>query len=426
MKTGEENIYMIKKSDSVIINGKSVLRGRVSVQGSKNAALPIIASAILVDDEMVLHNVPDLSDIHVMLEILQHLGASYTFENGVVQLDCRGLENKKIPDELSTKLRASSLLLGPMLARFGECEVGMPGGCTIGSRPLDIHFKGFEKLGAEVYLENGVIRAQTQQLEGDFTLDFRSVGATENLIMAAVFSPSHVILRNIATEPEIMNMIDFLNKAGARIRLTGQATVEIEGVSQLSYCEHQIDPDRIEAATLLIAGVASGGEVTITGAKVEDLKVLLEKLQEMNAKVEIGHDYITVGYQGELVGTTIKTEVHPGFPTDMQSQMCVLMTQASTPSLVIENIFTNRFQHIGELQKMGAKARIEGNVAYIEKSSLTGCRVAGYELRGAASMVMAGILADGVTRVNNLKYLYRGYEAIIEKFQHLGADIAYV
>jgi UDP-N-acetylglucosamine 1-carboxyvinyltransferase len=302
----------------------------------------------------------------------------------------------------------------------------MPGGCTIGSRPLDIHFKGFEKLGAEVYLENGVIRAQTEQLEGDFTLDFRSVGATENLIMAAVFSPSRVVLRNIATEPEIMNMIDFLNKAGARIRLTGQATVEIEGVPRLSYCEHQIDPDRIEAATLLIAGFASGGEVTLTGAKVEDLKVLLEKLQEMNAKVEIGPDYITVGYQGEILGTTIKTEVHPGFPTDMQSQMCVLMTQASTSSLVIENIFTNRFQHIGELQKMGAKARIEGNIAYIEKSNLTGCRVAGYELRGAASMVMAGILAEGVTRVNNLKYLYRGYEAIIEKFQHLGADIAYV
>jgi len=414
------------RTDSIIMNGKVQLRGRVSVQGSKNAALPQLAAAILSSEEVILHNVPNLSDIRVMLEILGHLGATYTFEDGVVHLDTKNVELKKIPDDLSNKLRASSLLLGPLLARFGECEVGMPGGCSIGSRPLDIHFKGFEKLGAEVYLENGMIRAKGSDLNGEFTLDFQSVGATENLIMSSVLGKGRVVLRNIAVEPEIMNMIDFLNKGGARIRMIDSATVEIEGVDKIGYVEHQVDPDRIEAATILLAGAATRGEVTVVGAKAEDLSILLDKLQEMGFKVIVERDMITVSYQGEFTGTTIKTAVHPGFPTDMQSQMCILMTQASTSSLVIENIFNNRFQHIGELQKMGAKARVEGNIAHIEPSELTGCRVAGYELRGSAAMVMAGLIADGVTRVSNLKYLYRGYEAFIEKLQHLGADISYV
>lgn len=414
------------RTDSVIINGKTQLKGQVSVQGSKNAALPILAATVLSTEEVVLHNVPDLSDIRAMLEILGHLGAVYTFENGVVHIDTKNIELKNIPDEMTTKLRASSLLLGPLLSRFGTCEVGMPGGCSIGARPLDIHFKGFEKLGATVYLENGVIRAVSKGLDGDFTLDFQSVGATENLIMSAVLGQGKVTLRNIAVEPEIFNMIDFLNKAGARINMIDSVTVEIEGVEKIGYTEHQVDPDRIEAATLLVAGLASKGEVTVVGAKPEDMSIFLDKLREMGARVIIDGDKITVGYDGTLKGVTIKTAVHPGFPTDMQSQMAVLMTQADSSSLVVENIFNNRLQHIGELQKMGIKAHIEGNVAHIEPSELTGCRVAGYELRGAASMVIAGVIADGVTRVSNLSYLYRGYENFIEKLQHLGAEISYV
>lgn len=417
----------MNRTDSVIINGKAQLRGHVSVQGSKNAALPILAAAVLNGEEVILHNVPELSDIRAMLEMLEYLGATYTFENGVVHLNTKDIQLKRIPDEMSNKLRASSLLLGPLLARFGSCEVGMPGGCSIGARPLDIHFKGFEKLGATVYLENGMIRAISNNgLDGDFTLDFQSVGATENLIMSAVLGKGKVILRNIAMEPEIMNMIDFLNKGGAKIRLTDAATCEIEGVDMIGYTEHQVDPDRIEAATLLIAGLATKGEVTVSGSNPDDMSIFLDKIREMGARVVIEHDKITVSYVGPLQGVTIKTAVHPGFPTDMQSQMAVLMTQAESSSLVVENIFSNRYQHIGELQKMGAKARVEGNIAYIEPSELTGCRVAGYELRGAASMIIAGLLADGVTRVSNLHYLYRGYENFIEKLIHLGAEISYV
>lgn len=414
------------RTDSVIINGGTQLRGQVSVQGSKNAALPILAATVLCSDQVVLHNVPDLSDIRAMLEILGHLGAEYTFENSVLHLNNSNLQMKHIPDELTTKLRASSLLLGPLLARFGSCEVGMPGGCSIGARPLDYHFKGFEKLGATVYLENGVIRAVSNGLDGNFTLEFQSVGATENLIMSAVLGKGKVTLKNIAIEPEIFNMIDFLNKSGAKINVIDSVTVEINGVEKLGYSEHQIDPDRIEAGTLLVAGLASKGEVTVSGAKAEDMTMFLEKLREMGAKVIVNKDKITVGYTGKLSGTTIKTAVHPGFPTDMQSQMTVLMTQADSASLVIEDIFNNRLQHIGELQKMGIKAHIENNVAHIEPSNLTGCRVAGYELRGAASMIIAGVIANGATRVSNLHYLYRGYENFVEKLQHLGAEITYV
>lgn len=414
------------RTNSVIINGGNPLSGQVSIQGSKNATLPILSAAILFKEEVILHNVPELSDIHVMLEILEYLGATYTFEQGTVHLNCENLQNRSVPDELSNKLRASSLILGPLLARFGYCELGMPGGCAIGNRPLDLHFKGLQALGSEIYLESGMIRAQTEGLKGEFTLDFPSVGATENLLSASVLSDGVVTIHNIAIEPEIMSMIDFLRKAGARIYKKDPATVVIEGVNELSSVEYYIPPDRIEAGTYLVAAFATKGNVTLLDVDPEDLHAPLQKLQEMGAHIEIGENSVSLSYNGEIRSTTIKTSTHPGFPTDLQSPFCVLMTQANAPSILVENIFNSRFRYIDELIKMNAMIRVEGNVAYIEPSKLSGCKINSFDLRGSAAMIIAGLVSEGVTRVTDLHYLYRGYEALIEKLQHLGADICYV
>lgn len=397
----------------------------MSIQGSKNATLPILSTAVLFKQEVVLHNVPELSDIYVMLDILSHLGATYSFDQGTVQLDCKNLKNRRIPEEFSNKLRASSLILGPMLARFGDCELGMPGGCVIGNRPLDLHFKGLQALGSAVYVESGMIRAQTEGLEGEFTLDFPSVGATENLISATVFNKGTVTLHNVAIEPEIMSMIEFLNQAGAKIERKEPATLVIEGVDALNSVEFRVPPDRIEAGTFLVAAFATKGNVTLRDANPDDMQAVLQKLSEMGAKIDIEGDRISLAYDGEIHGTTIKTSTHPGFPTDLQSPFCVLMTQATTPSILVENIFNSRYRYIDELQKMNANIRVEGNVAYVEPSRLSGCKIHSHELRGAASMILAGLTSDGVTRVTDLHYLYRGYESLVEKLQHLGADICY-
>lgn len=417
----------MNKSETVIVNGLNPLRGRVSIQGSKNAALPILAASTLFKGEVVLHNVPNLADIHSMLAILQFLGADYTFENGVVRLDCSKLESKEIPDELSTKLRASSLLLGPLLARFGKTEVAMPGGCKIGTRPMDIHFKGFEKFGAEVTLENGLIYLSGENLEGEFTLEFPSVGATENLVMSAVYNADRIVLRNFAKEPEVMDLIKFLLTGGARIAFSEDHTsLIIEGVSQLRNAEFTIQADRIEAGTFLIAAFATKGSVELTGVNPEHLSFPLEKLTEMGADIKIDKDRISLAYNGVINGTHIKTEVYPGFPTDLQSQMGVLLTQADKASSLTETVYERRFSYIDELLRMNGKIKVDSRTAYFEPSELSGCRVEGFDLRGTASMIIAGLVSDGVTHVSGLKHMYRGYEAFVEKLQHLGADICYV
>lgn len=419
-----------KRTDSVIINGQTKLNGTVNIQGSKNAALPILAATTLFDGKVKLYNVPDLEDIHSLLSILEYLGATYTFEAGVVELNCANITSKQIPDELSTKLRASSLLLGPLLARFGEAQVAMPGGCKIGTRPMDIHFKGFEKLGASVKLENGLINTyidrETTPLAGDFTLDMPSVGATENLVSVAVYNDETVTLRNFAKEPEVMDLVKFLQAGGADIQFSeDHSSMIIKPVKQLKDVEYTIQPDRIEAGTFLFAALATKGSVKLLGVIPEHLAAPLEKLRDMGAEITVGKDTIELKSPAEFKGTNVKTDVYPGFPTDLQSPMGVLMTQASTHSTLIENVYENRFTYIDELLRMNGQIRVDSSTAIFEPSKLSGCRVEGYDLRGSASMIIAGLVANGVTHVSGLHYLYRGYEALVEKLKHLGADICY-
>ncbi|MGF7535730.1 UDP-N-acetylglucosamine 1-carboxyvinyltransferase [Bacillus mexicanus] len=422
MSTQIKNI----KADSVIVSGNTPLHGQVTTQGSKNAALPILAALPLVP-EVELTNVPDLSDIHVMVDILKYLGAEGSFKDGEIKLNLRNLMNRPISEDFSTKLRASSLFLGPLLGKYGETRVSMPGGCVIGSRPLDIHLNGFKSLGANVNLEAGNNMVDTPNgLEGEYTLPFPSVGATQNLISASVFSPSTVQLNNVAVEPEVFELVDFLNAAGAKIEFSHPKTLTITGVKKLNSVRFKVQPDRIEAFTLLTAAVASKGSVRVTHCCPDHLSAPLQALVDMGVKVEIGDDWIEASYVGPLKGVKIETGVFPAFPTDCQQQISILMTLAETPSVLTEKVFNSRFRHLDELMKMGAEIKVtENNVAVIHPSQLTGCRVDSYDLRGAASMIMAGIASNGVTTVQSLRYLYRGYEEFIEKLNFLGAEISY-
>ncbi|MED2737426.1 UDP-N-acetylglucosamine 1-carboxyvinyltransferase [Bacillus toyonensis] len=412
------------KTDSVIVSGNTKLFGTVTTQGSKNAALPVLSSLVLVP-EVELSNLPDLSDIHVMVDILKYLGATGSFKEGVLRLDLRNLKSRPISEEFSTKLRASSLFMGPLLGKFGEARVGMPGGCVIGSRPLDIHLSGFKALGAVDHKDAGNITVSAESLQGQFTLPFPSVGATQNLICASVFSPTSVQLNNIAVEPEIFELVNFLNAAGADITFSHPKSLMIKGVKELKPVKFKVQPDRIEAFTLLVAGVASKGSVKVTDCVPEHLSAPLQSLADMGAKVEYGEDWIQASYVGPLQGIQVETGVFPAFPTDCQQQISILMTMAESDSILAEKVFNSRFRHLDELRKMGAEMKIEGNIAVIQPSTLTGCRVSSYDLRGAASMIIAGITSSGVTTVKDLRYLYRGYEEFIEKLNFLGAEISY-
>lgn len=414
------------KTNSVIVNGGKKLKGTVSVQGSKNTTLPILASSLLFKNKIILRNVPDITDVRAMLDIMSHLGTKYSFENNVLKLDNSELTNNVISDEFTNKIRASSLLLGPLLSRFGRCGVGMPGGCSIGSRPLNFHFDGFEHLGANIFVKEGIVNAEGNSINGDYTLEFPSVGATQNLVNASIYNKESVILRNIAIEPEVISMLEFLNLGGADIEFIERNTIKINGIKELKPVEYQIPPDRIEAGTLLVAAFVTKGEVTLKGIKPEEISVIIQKLEDMGAKITNTEDKVTLKYNGEILGTNIRTGVHPAFPTDMQAQFSVLMTQASTNSRITETIFSNRFRHLDELMKLNANVEVEKNIAFIQPSKLSACRVQGYDLRGSASMVIAGLVAKGSTRVNELQYLYRGYESFIEKLRFLGAEIVYV
>ncbi|MFP3727447.1 UDP-N-acetylglucosamine 1-carboxyvinyltransferase [Priestia filamentosa] len=416
-----------KRTNSVIINGGRKLKGTARVQGSKNAALPILAATVLVPRKVTLYNVPEIDDVKAMLEIMEYLGATYTFEKNVVVIDNEHLENKIISDELSSKLRASSLLLGPLLARFGSCSVGMPGGCSIGRRPLNYHFDGFEHLNSTVTVEEGIIKASSNDIKGEYNLDFPSVGATQNLVSSSVYTKEGVIIRNIALEPENMALFNFLNTMGADVQMVDTNAVQVTGVERLQGGEFTIPFDRIEAGTLLVAAFATKGEITLTGVKPQEMTCILQKLMDMGAYIETRENEIALKYNGKILGANIRTGVHPAFPTDMQSQFSILMTRAEENfSVITETIFENRFRHLDELRKLSANVDIQKNVAIIYPSKLSACPVKGYDLRGSASMVIAGLIAKGATRVEGLEYMYRGYEAFVEKLTHLGADIYYI
>ncbi|HIA6737311.1 TPA: UDP-N-acetylglucosamine 1-carboxyvinyltransferase [Staphylococcus aureus] len=415
--------------DKIVIKGGNKLTGEVKVEGAKNAVLPILTASLLASDKpSKLVNVPALSDVETINNVLTTLNADVTYkkdENAVV-VDATKTLNEEAPYEYVSKMRASILVMGPLLARLGHAIVALPGGCAIGSRPIEQHIKGFEALGAEIHLENGNIYANAKDgLKGtSIHLDFPSVGATQNIIMAASLAKGKTLIENAAKEPEIVDLANYINEMGGRITGAGTDTITINGVESLHGVEHAIIPDRIEAGTLLIAGAITRGDIFVRGAIKEHMASLVYKLEEMGVELDYQEDGIRVRAEGELQPVDIKTLPHPGFPTDMQSQMMALLLTANGHKVVTETVFENRFMHVAEFKRMNANINVEGRSAKLEgKSQLQGAQVKATDLRAAAALILAGLVADGKTSVTELTHLDRGYVNLHGKLKQLGADI---
>ncbi|HBC4533251.1 TPA: UDP-N-acetylglucosamine 1-carboxyvinyltransferase [Staphylococcus aureus] len=415
--------------DKIVIKGGNKLTGEVKVEGAKNAVLPILTASLLASDKpSKLVNVPALSDVETINNVLTTLNADVTYkkdENAVV-VDATKTLNEEAPYEYVSKMRASILVMGPLLARLGHAIVALPGGCAIGSRPIEQHIKGFEALGAEIHLENGNIYANAKDgLKGtSIHLDFSSVGATQNIIMAASLAKGKTLIENAAKEPEIVDLANYINEMGGRITGAGTDTITINGVESLHGVEHAIIPDRIEAGTLLIAGAITRGDIFVRGAIKEHMASLVYKLEEMGVELEYQEDGIRVRAEGDLQPVDIKTLPHPGFPTDMQSQMMALLLTANGHKVVTETVFENRFMHVAEFKRMNANINVEGRSAKLEgKSQLQGAQVKATDLRAAAALILAGLVADGKTSVTELTHLDRGYVDLHGKLKQLGADI---
>lgn len=415
--------------DKIVIKGGNKLTGEVKVEGAKNAVLPILTASLLASDKpSKLVNVPALSDVETINNVLTTLNADVTYkkdENAVV-VDATKTLNEEAPYEYVSKMRASILVMGPLLARLGHAIVALPGGCAIGSRPIEQHIKGFEALGAEIHLENSNIYANAKDgLKGtSIHLDFPSVGATQNIIMAASLAKGKTLIENAAKEPEIVDLANYINEMGGRITGAGTDTITINGVESLHGVEHAIIPDRIEAGTLLIAGAITRGDIFVRGAIKEHMASLVYKLEEMGVELDYQEDGIRVRAEGELQPVDIKTLPHPGFPTDMQSQMMALLLTANGHKVVTETVFENRFMHVAEFKRMNANINVEGRSAKLEgKSQLQGAQVKATDLRAAAALILAGLVADGKTSVTELTHLDRGYVDLHGKLKQLGADI---
>ncbi|MBG1512028.1 UDP-N-acetylglucosamine 1-carboxyvinyltransferase [Staphylococcus aureus] len=415
--------------DKIVIKGGNKLTGEVKVEGAKNAVLPILTASLLASDKpSKLVNVPALSDVETINNVLTTLNADVTYkkdENAVV-VDATKTLNEEAPYEYVSKMRASILVMGPLLARLGHAIVALPGGCAIGSRPIEQHIKGFEALGTEIHLENGNIYANAKDgLKGtSIHLDFPSVGATQNIIMAASLAKGKTLIENAAKEPEIVDLANYINEMGGRITGAGTDTITINGVESLHGVEHAIIPDRIEAGTLLIAGAITRGDIFVRGAIKEHMASLVYKLEEMGVELDYQEDGIRVRAEGELQPVDIKTLPHPGFPTDMQSQMMALLLTANGHKVVTETVFENRFMHVAEFKRMNANINVEGRSAKLEgKSQLQGAQVKATDLRAAAALILAGLVADGKTSVTELTHLDRGYVDLHGKLKQLGADI---
>ncbi|EUW53813.1 UDP-N-acetylglucosamine 1-carboxyvinyltransferase 1 [Staphylococcus aureus M0286] len=415
--------------DKIVIKGGNKLTGEVKVEGAKNAVLPILTASLLASDKpSKLVNVPALSDVETINNVLTTLNADVTYkkdENAVV-VDATKTLNEEAPYEYVSKMRASILVMGPLLARLGHAIVALPGGCAIGSRPIEQHIKGFEALGAEIHLENGNIYANAKDgLKGtSIHLDFPSVGATQNIIMAASLAKGKTLIENAAKEPEIVDLANYINEMGGRITGAGTDTITINGVESLHGVEHAIIPDRIEAGTLLIAGAITRGDIFVRGAIKEHMASLVYKLEEMGVELDYQEDGIRVRAEGELQPVDIKTLPHPGFPTDMQSQMMALLLTANGHKVVTETVFENRFMHVAEFKRMNANINVEGRSAKLEgKSQLQGAQVKATDLIAAAALILAGLVADGKTSVTELTHLDRGYVDLHGKLKQLGADI---
>ena len=413
--------------DKIVIKGGHKLQGTVHISGAKNAVLPVIAASIIASEgKSVIKDVPVLADVYTINEVLRNMNAEVGFENNTVTVDATDKLTTEAPFEYVRKMRASVLVLGPLLARYGHAKVALPGGCAIGSRPIDLHLKGFEAMGAEVHFGNGFVEVSVAgRLQGaKIYLDMPSVGATENIMMAAALAEGQTIIENCAKEPEIVDLANFLNKMGGKIVGAGTETIRIDGVEKLTGTEHAIIPDRVEAGTFMVAAAITGGNVFIENAVSEHLRSVISKLEEMDVTIKEENNGLRIIGPEKLKATDIKTLPHPGFPTDMQSQMMALMLRAGGTSVITETVFENRFMHVEEFRRMGAQAKIEGRSVIVEgPSDIQGAEVAATDLRAGAALVLAGLIAEGITRVTELKHLDRGYVDFTEKLAALGADI---
>jgi UDP-N-acetylglucosamine 1-carboxyvinyltransferase len=413
--------------EKIIVRGGQRLYGSVKVEGAKNAVLPVLAATLLASDgKSVIRDVPTLSDVYTINEVLRNLNAEVAFNNNTVVVDASRVLKEEAPFEYVRKMRASVLVMGSLLARNGRARVALPGGCAIGSRPIDQHLKGFEAMGAKVKVGNGFIEAEVEgRLKGaKIYLDFPSVGATENIMMAATLAKGTTIIENVAKEPEIVDLANFLNKMGGNVRGAGTGTLRIEGVDVLFGAEHHIIPDRIEAGTFMVASAITGGNVLVQGAVPEHLSSLIAKMEEMGVTIIEESDGVRVIGPEKLKAVDIKTMPHPGFPTDMQSQMMALLLRAEGTSMITETVFENRFMHVEEFRRMNADIKIEGRSVILNgPSNLQGAEVSATDLRAAAALILTGLVSEGNTRVTELKHLDRGYVNFHGKLASLGADI---
>lgn len=408
------------------IEGGRRLRGTVYAAGAKNAALPALAAALLSSEPVTVQRVPDLDDVHTLVCLLEHLGARVRRPRpGVVTVDPPDRPVPWAPEELVRRMRASFLVLGPLVARWGEARIPLPGGCAIGNRPVDLHLHGLAALGARVEQRGSEVCVRAHRLRGaTIYLDVPSVTATENLLMAAVLARGRTVIENAAREPEVVDLADLLRAMGARIRGAGSGRIEVEGVAELGGCRHRLIPDRIEAGTYLLAGAITAGTVTVAAVRPEHMAALLAKLQAAGADLEVGEDHVTVRARGRPGPLDVRTLPYPGFPTDLQAPLTALLTVATGTSTVTETVFEHRFGHVPELVRMGARIRVQGATAVIEGvAGLVGARVEATDLRAGAALVLAGLAAEGVTEVAGVHHIDRGYEQLVERLAALGARV---
>lgn len=411
-----------------LVEKSSPLRGTVEVSGSKNAVLPIMAASILTDEKCQIMEAPVLRDVDVMCKLLGSIGSQVkaNYEDSTIEIETSNIIASEAPYELVKKMRASILVMGPLLARTGKAKIALPGGCAIGARPINLHLKGFQALGAEITEGHGYVEAKADKLVGaNVYLDFPSVGATENIMMAAVLADGITVIENVAEEPEIVDLANFLNKMGAKIKGAGTDTIKIEGVEALHGTKHAVIPDRIETGTFMVAAAITRGDILIKNVVPDHVKPIIAKLKECGIVIEDTDEGLRVrGDVNELISTDIKTLPYPGFPTDMQSQFMAFLTTVSGPSVVIETVFENRYMHIGELNRMGANIKIEGRSAIIQGDrKLQGAQVISTDLRAGAALVLAGLVAEGTTEISEIYHIERGYTDFVGKFRALGARI---
>lgn len=410
---------------SYIIEGGKKLEGTVKISGSKNASLPILAATILSEKTNKLYNVPQIKDTKTTLEILKLLGCKIKQNSGKIEINSKHITKTEIPEHLMREMRSTVIMAGALLGRFKEVTFSYPGGCDIGSRPIDLHINAFKKLGVEITEEAGFIKCKANKIIGtNIDLDFPSVGATENIILATVLSTGTTTINNAAMEPEIIDMVQFLKKMGAKIQGEGTNQIIIDGVEKLSGVSYNIMPDRIEAGTILCAVAATGGNVILDNVMPEHLTAVINKLEETGCKIEINNKKITLNAPKKLKSIDIKTMTYPGFPTDLQQIFATMLVKASGTSIIVENIFESRYKYISELRKMGAKVTVEGKTAIIKGArKINATTVVCTDLRGGAALVIAGLMAKGKSRVENIGYIQRGYENLENKLGSLGAKI---